>query len=906
MNKCFICGNEELGKVSNSPYWECSACSVWAQYPIPPKKYESDEETKGGSRSLGHLMSDDDKEANKDLADKLLEYMTLNNIECSRAFDIGSKYPYLSKCLKDKGIDAYGMDGIDDTPEYSASLNVPMIYGDFESMSVEEILAATGNQKFNLITMIHVMEHMYQPVEALKKMKELLTPDGMLFLRLPDHGVSGFERDCDEYHYSIHPFFHSIYSLLELLVQGKDLFKIEWTEPMTGTGQRNLILRPITKKPSMWCGMIVKNEERDLPKCLDTIKDVVDGLVLVDTGSTDKTLDVANTVWKKPLITEVYTDASKQDEAGDWKLWNFSKARNRFVSIIDDMPDVDYILWMDADDTLITPESLRRAIYLDQPTVFAVYMEAGGIKWLHHRIFKTKHGIDFTGWIHEYLNFGPAPSFTLADSIIHHDSTPGIGESSNDRNLRILLAEYQETQQPRTAFYLANTYKDAAKWPKAIEWYNKRIEHGVGYRDEYLFCYLYKIRAERANNDLVAAKQSIKEALLEAPDWSEFHMENAYIAYQEKNYQEAIQHCRTAANQYPPETQLWREFNKYRDQPLRLASFCYEHLGNKELALRYAEYVRQFVNTVDVQWEERIKALAYNPVVASVLARSKPQPKRIALIRPGAIGDCVMILNLVPALKKKYPKLAIDFFTNVKGLETLMLASGIENVYPCSEIATRRDNYRNVYSLVGYPIDEGYPKVKMNKHLINYFALELGLPEKQNLYRLAIPKSKPLVAGSYCSIHPVAGWSKYKELPFEKWEEVIRAFPDIKFIQIGSKDDYKLIGADHTFMGTDINNSINIIQNAKLHLGIDSFSNHITHMTGTPSIILFGSTQYDASGYPENTNISIGASVCPKWPCFWENPEVSNVPGGVCDNHLCMNGITVEMISEEVKKKLGV
>ena len=47
-------------------------------------------------------------------------------------------------------------------------------------------------------------------------MKALLKPDGKLFLRLPSNDVPGWERDMDDFHFVIHPFYHSLSSLLEL------------------------------------------------------------------------------------------------------------------------------------------------------------------------------------------------------------------------------------------------------------------------------------------------------------------------------------------------------------------------------------------------------------------------------------------------------------------------------------------------------------------------------------------------------------------------------------------------------------------------------------------------------------------------------------------------------------------
>ena len=78
--------------------------------------------------------------------------------------------------------------------------------------------------------------------------------------------------------------------------------------------------------------MIVKNEEEYLPRCLENIKDIVDEIIIVDTGSTDKTVEIA-----KSYGAKVY-----------YFKWNnnFSEARN--VSL--KYATKDWILILNVDD----------------------------------------------------------------------------------------------------------------------------------------------------------------------------------------------------------------------------------------------------------------------------------------------------------------------------------------------------------------------------------------------------------------------------------------------------------------------------------------------------------------------------------------------------------------------------
>lgn len=87
--------------------------------------------------------------------------------------------------------------------------------------------------------------------------------------------------------------------------------------------------------------MIVKDEEDVLRRCLDSVKEIVDEIIIVDTGSTDKT----------KLIASEFTD-----KIFDFK-WcdDFSKARNFSFS----KATKEYIIWLDADDVILEEDKLK-------------------------------------------------------------------------------------------------------------------------------------------------------------------------------------------------------------------------------------------------------------------------------------------------------------------------------------------------------------------------------------------------------------------------------------------------------------------------------------------------------------------------------------------------------------------
>ena len=188
--------------------------------------------------------------------------------------------------------------------------------------------------------------------------------------------------------------------------------------------------------------MIVKNEEKVLSRCLESIKSAVDEIIIVDTGSNDKTKEIALE----------YTDKVYDFEWID----DFSAARNFAFS----KGKMDFLMWLDADD-VVTPESLAKLIelkeHLDGTDVVMLkyntaFDENGNptFSYFRERIVRRSVPHQWEGRVHEAISCKGAVLYS--DIAINHQS---IKTKYSTRNLEIYekQAKNGEKMQPRDLFY---------------------------------------------------------------------------------------------------------------------------------------------------------------------------------------------------------------------------------------------------------------------------------------------------------------------------------------------------------------------------------------------------------------------------------------------------------------------
>ena len=187
--------------------------------------------------------------------------------------------------------------------------------------------------------------------------------------------------------------------------------------------------------------LIVKNEEEVLSRCLDCVKSFADEIIIVDTGSEDCTVSIAQKYTDKVYFFKWCED--------------FSAARNFSF----EKATCDFVMWLDADD-VITDENATKISELKDRNDFDVAMlkyaaafdGCGNPTFVYYRerIFRRLLNLQWQGAVHEVIE--PCGRIIHSDACIFHKKCKS---ASPMRNLRIYQKQIAEGKPltPRGQFY---------------------------------------------------------------------------------------------------------------------------------------------------------------------------------------------------------------------------------------------------------------------------------------------------------------------------------------------------------------------------------------------------------------------------------------------------------------------
>lgn len=241
--------------------------------------------------------------------------------------------------------------------------------------------------------------------------------------------------------------------------------------------------------------MIVRDEEDVLARCLESVSDLVDEIIIVDTGSTDRTIEIAGD----------YTD----------KVFNFTwiddfaAARNYAFSFA----ACDYCMWLDADDIIAEADrkkfpalknSLDGGVDVVMMPYYTGFDSEGRVTFSYYRerIVKNGAGMIWKGRVHEVIE--TRGKVMYSDCGITHSK---LHPSDPDRNLRIFekMLEQGESLDPRQQFYYGRELYYHRRYEEALRVLEGFLERGQGWLENNIeacrqcaYCWYALGREDRA------------------------------------------------------------------------------------------------------------------------------------------------------------------------------------------------------------------------------------------------------------------------------------------------------------------------------------------------------------------------------------------------------------------------
>ena len=236
-------------------------------------------------------------------------------------------------------------------------------------------------------------------------------------------------------------------------------------------------VRDAARRADISLCMIVRNEDRVLGDCLASAAPFFKEMILVDTGSTDRTVEIAEAAGAKVLHMEW------PDSFAEARTESLRHATGR------------WIFWMDADDTLPWPdgEELLRAVLHAPPDVVAFivpvqFVENGapsGTRVDHVKLFRNIRTVRFEGRIHEQVlptirRARPDGEIRRCSAVVLHsgyDTSPEGQERKRKRDMHLLRLDYRERpKHPFVRFNIGMTYHYLGDHPRAVRWLRRCLD----------------------------------------------------------------------------------------------------------------------------------------------------------------------------------------------------------------------------------------------------------------------------------------------------------------------------------------------------------------------------------------------------------------------------------------------
>jgi len=395
--------------------------------------------------------------------------------------------------------------------------------------------------------------------------------------------------------------------------------------------------------------MIVKNEESTIERCLNSTQDVCDEIIIVDTGSTDRTKEILKSFPKVKIFDFTWVE-------------DFAAARNESFR----HATSDLMFWLDADDVLKEKDVQILRKYKSTPLNQLADCYVGKYQYSHdsydnvlttlmrERIFKRSPLIKWKYKIHECIPLNCFRKVENTDFEVHHYKTAPQIQRSEGRNLRILKACVDDPSErcPRYEFYYAKELAIVRKYDEAVTWFKEYLKHWDFFEDAH---YAYYKLAE-----IALEKRDFDEAVNQCMDALKLDMRKAdlycllgLIFINRERWDLAKFWYEAALNMPRPDDSYgFFDMDRHTFSPNFQLSYVFYKLGDFDSALKHINRCLQFrpkdhqalVNKAFIEKEQKLKIRKNHHNLAIYIPFSFDENNPNIRIRK---------LNLVEELKNK-------------------------------------------------------------------------------------------------------------------------------------------------------------------------------------------------------------------------------------------------------------
>ncbi len=343
----------------------------------------------------------------------------------------------------------------------------------------------------------------------------------------------------------------------------------------------------VGKRNTLSICMIVKNEEANIGRAIQSFLPFADEIIVNDTGSTDRTIEIVQSFPKTVLMQS------------EW-IGDFSYSRNLSF----EKATCPWILWMDADD-YVPPDQVKsfnnlKTTPLDRMISFTICnTENGkptGLRFMQARMFPNNPKMRFEGRIHEsVINAASNLGLNVVNTniLIWHMGyeTLEIRQKKAKRNLEIQLSDPEQEKRIEGLLELGDSYSVLNEPDKAVEYYRRASEFPCPpEKMDLTIGATNKLgRHLTAQNKFEEAKEVFEKCIKRFPKNEEAYYCMATVLTAQKKVKESIPYFRKVLSLKPIVSSSGSNYYTIKQDTLKNLSLWEYEEGNFKLSKNYAE-----------------------------------------------------------------------------------------------------------------------------------------------------------------------------------------------------------------------------------------------------------------------------------------------------------------------------